>query len=476
MAEPTDESLKTLMEVTGVDVEVAKKVLKYRENNLDHAINWLLDGNDPNSGVLEAIDLNQPSTSAFENLAGPNMPILEEDNVRAPIPPKRETLILPEEDNFRFRKRRNAHQICPLRNFEREGELLEEELFSDQKYRGSRKKRVLLEDIFRPPVDICYCGSFQTARDYATELNRWLIVNVQDHTIFLSQCLNRDVWSNLNLKNVIKNSFIFWQVSADNTEGARFKTFYNVVDCPYVCIIDPRTGEQKINIKNFAMKPDQFIKEFYVFLRENGPYPYSQEVEKVNGTYDIVFKDISGKRMQFDETVIINSSSESSMASTSKLTPETSVKSNLENVPFEKLTEEEQIELAIKQSLNEAKIDNGGADSVDEEVESMSEDDEPLAKSTKYENYLGSNTDPKTKLQIRLPNDEREIVEWPSSSTIRAIKLYLKTKYPELTKGQYKILNTSTFPKRNILDLADDTRFDKCDLHPASTLYLHPDD
>lgn len=42
--------------------------------------------------------------------------------MRAPIPAKEETMILPEDDNFRFRNRRiPKHNICPLRNFEREG-------------------------------------------------------------------------------------------------------------------------------------------------------------------------------------------------------------------------------------------------------------------------------------------------------------------------------------------------------------------
>lgn len=85
-------------------------------------------------------------------------------------------------------------------------------------------------------------------------------------------------------------------------------------------------------------------------------------------------------------------------------------------------------------------------------------------------------SDPKTKLQLRLPDECREVLEWPSTSKILALKLYIKQKYPELTRDKYKILNTSTFPKRNILDLNDETTFDKCDLHPFCILYIHPDD
>lgn len=338
---------------------------------------------------------------------------LDEDEVRAPIPPKRDIMILPEEDNFRFRKRRTtAQNLCPLRNFAREGQLLEEELLnsgdnhsSSQSSGGSsRRKRVRLEDIFRPPVDLCYCGPFQSARDHATEQNRWLIVNVQDHTEFLCQCLNRDVWSNLNLKTVIKSFFTFWQVSIDNSEGARFKTFYSVGSCPYVCVIDPRTGEHKTTISSAEMKPDYFIKELYIFLKENGPFPLSTEEKTANGLYDIVFNDANGVRMKMDDDSVILASPaknfpSTSMASGSYMTSahpsgSSGVVASGDKI-FEKLTEEEQIELAIKKSLSEAArnehlIDTGSDDGDD--IETFSDDEDAISALSQqgYEKYLGS--------------------------------------------------------------------------------------
>lgn len=34
----------------------------------------------------------------------------------------------------------------------------------------------------------------------------------------------------------------------------------------------------------------------------------------------------------------------------------------------------------------------------------------------------------------------------------------------------------STFPKRNLLELEEETTFDKCDLERGGILYIHPDD
>jgi len=54
------------------------------------------------------------------------------------------------------------------------------------------------------------------ARDVAVKENKWLMVNIQNSGEFSCQTLNRDVWSNKGLKNIIKEHFVFWQVSIKN--------------------------------------------------------------------------------------------------------------------------------------------------------------------------------------------------------------------------------------------------------------------
>lgn len=77
--------------------------------------------------------------------------------------------------------------------------------------RTSRQKR--LEDLFRPPCDILFVGTFAEARDYAKSINRWLLVNVQNQQEFACQVLNRDVWPNEQIREIIKDHFVLWQVS-----------------------------------------------------------------------------------------------------------------------------------------------------------------------------------------------------------------------------------------------------------------------
>lgn len=259
--------------------------------------------------------------------------------MRAPIPPKREQMILPDEDNFRFRKRRvqPSRSVCPLRNFELEGRLQEARIqaavrrnfvsnslgdaedddVNDETFRFAaiptaptqkaatavssdiigplvqsfRTKPTAtklgqsmpsrLSDLYRPPVDISFCGSFQAARDYAKEQNRWLIVNVQDNSDFNCQVLNRDIWSNEKLREVMKRFFVFWQVAIDNSDGHRYQVFYSINVFPYVGIIDPRTGEEKFSYKNgFKRTVTEFLQELQDYLKTNTAHPSMVSFER----------------------------------------------------------------------------------------------------------------------------------------------------------------------------------------------------
>lgn len=110
------------------------------------------------------------------------------------------------------------------------------------------------------------------------------MINIQNVQDFACQCLNRDVWSNDAVRTIIREHFIFWQVSTlflslpvnlspppplmlpslftqllftcsltcsmlslqvyhDSEEGQRYIQFYKLNKFPYISILDPRTGE-----------------------------------------------------------------------------------------------------------------------------------------------------------------------------------------------------------------------------------------
>ena len=70
-----------------------------------------------------------------------------------------------------------------------------------------------LSDMFSPPLSLVYMGpgGFQGARNTAKDSKRWLLVNLQRDSDFACHALNRDVWRDELVDNLIRDGFIFWQ-------------------------------------------------------------------------------------------------------------------------------------------------------------------------------------------------------------------------------------------------------------------------
>lgn len=106
-----------------------------------------------------------------------------------------------------------------------------------------------LQDLFSPPVDILYQGSWEQTREMAKENNKWILANIQKDSEFLSYNLNRDIWCNEIVKELISSNFIFFQHDETTSEAQKYKTLYNPANLPHIAIVDPFTGEQMIEIE-----------------------------------------------------------------------------------------------------------------------------------------------------------------------------------------------------------------------------------
>ncbi|XP_033096455.1 UBX domain-containing protein 7-like [Anneissia japonica] len=258
--------MKALVEqfrsVTGASVDVGRKLLEICNGNLEMAISMQLDG------VVDT-----PGSSSVSQSSAVESP---EDNVRAPIPQKREVLVQ-DIPVFGPRPRRRGAPgsvFDRFRDFRAETRQQEEMIrgLSNNKGGESAKKRTL-EDLFRPPLDIMHKGTLATAREVGQQQGHWLLVNVQDVQEFSCQKLNRDVWSDPAVKRFINQSFVFWQVYHDSEEGQKYCQFYKVVSFPYVSILDPRTGEllaswSKLDSVAFCDLVTKFLRDYPCFDRD----------------------------------------------------------------------------------------------------------------------------------------------------------------------------------------------------------------
>ncbi|KAF4963610.1 hypothetical protein FSARC_8395 [Fusarium sarcochroum] len=206
------------------------------------------------------------------------------DDVRAPIARTTETLVAPgwggggEHDDgmeaaileeLRQRRRRNPPN--------RAGGPFSQQIWGDPDRHpaqaaenGAHARR--LEDLFRPPYDLMARMSWDEARTLGKEDKKWIMVNLQDMNDFNCQAMNRDIWKDKNVKDLIAENFIFLQYDKDFPDAEEFVTFYfpnqtheNPDNYPHVSIIDPRTGEQ---VKVWSGRPFPSAQDFHAEIAE----------------------------------------------------------------------------------------------------------------------------------------------------------------------------------------------------------------
>ncbi|KAI5923222.1 hypothetical protein F4810DRAFT_669424 [Camillea tinctor] len=133
-------------------------------------------------------------------------------------------------------------------------------------------RTAMLANLFRPPVDLMSHYSWDEARDVGKQEKKWILVNLQDLSVFHCQALNRDIWKDENIKALINEHFIFLQYDKQDHMAQDYVQFYfpnqtheNQDNYPHVSIIDPRTGEQ---VKVWSGTPFPSAAEFYSDLLE----------------------------------------------------------------------------------------------------------------------------------------------------------------------------------------------------------------
>uniref|UniRef100_J3M2I2 UBX domain-containing protein n=2 Tax=Oryza brachyantha TaxID=4533 RepID=J3M2I2_ORYBR len=186
---------------------------------------------------------------------------LEEEDVRAPLPVKRETLY---GDAPAVVHRPNS--TVAFRNFEEEAR---QSAVWDSEQNAASSSRDNLAALYRPPFALMFNGPFDKAKLEASVLDKWLLINLQSTEEFSSHMLNRDTWANEAVAQTIRSNFIFWQVYHDTSEGRKVCTYYNLVSVPAVLLIDPITG-QKMRGWNGMVHPDRLLEDLMPYL-DKGP-------------------------------------------------------------------------------------------------------------------------------------------------------------------------------------------------------------
>eukprot|EP00035_Acanthoeca_spectabilis_P002657 m.88880 g.88880 ORF g.88880 m.88880 type:complete len:523 (+) comp11683_c0_seq1:83-1651(+) len=269
-----DAKVAQLVSMLGMDETTALSLLEAMDWNLEAAVAMQLDDGGPGVGGAAA---GPADPMGFERERAQredsgkrrrveNPPELGPDGVRAPIAPKMDCL-LPSGpahlyDPFggaysgsmmgsgvamggarRLRPRRSqAITNDPFRDFQ--AEIAGAAVGYDVDDAGSApvsSAASRLSQLFAPPLDLIHQGDLEMARSDGTTLHKWILVSIQKNDVFECQKVNRDIFRDETIRNLINASFVLWQRSHDSSHGVGYIRDYRLDGFPHLAVLDPRT-------------------------------------------------------------------------------------------------------------------------------------------------------------------------------------------------------------------------------------------
>lgn len=436
------------------------------------------------------------------------------DDVRPPIPPVRQILVhnpvgYNSSDFHASSRRYNARAGASsgvydaFRDFRAEADWQEKALNDNEASPSDPSastdpsnvvnKRRTLQDLFRPPLDLIFRGSWVSAREAAQLQNKWLLVNIQNSREFKCQTLNRDVWSNQAVKDILRENFTFWQVYHDSNEGSRYIQFYEVSIYPHISIIDPRTGEkmktwpQSVDHNSFCDSITEFLTEHpspdgssdsssmkKLRVKEDKDasvasrtlYDQSEDAQleaairaslqdsASNSTRafadedsytDAIESDSDLTQSPFNAQTSNSSSSAFDYKSSIKARASTSaIASNSSNVDRQQKHEQQQ---ASNARFREIGIKEAAAmmpeNSHQPETEAASSESK-IEELEDYTKYLGVDTEKISTLVVKYPDGGRDVFKFPADTLMKALFLRLSSRGYDSKEYNY----VSTFPRR----------------------------
>lgn len=259
-----------------------------------------------------------------------------------------------------------------------------------------------LAHLFRPPFDIMHRISLDQARALGKRQLRWVLVNLQDPSEFQCQVVNRDLWSNQKVKALVREHFILLQFPQGSPSGDSYLNFYQALTFPHIAILDPLTGERvKIWENGRAPDAESWCRDVARFLAAFSLDPGSNNPIVHHNTH---------------------------------IDPDT-------------LSEEQQIALALKQSMAGLSAPSPAADqeSLPAVAEEPNESDpfdaiEPLA-------HVEPSTGAVTRIQFRFPNGKRLIHKFGNDEKVVVIIQWLKSiadlEYGLVAGGRFVVYNSA---------------------------------
>jgi len=276
----TDEAVAEFSMLTNASADEARGYLEMAGGELESAMNLFLEmggggggGGSPAIAPAPAPAVSAPTAATSRSGGGPDADLAAEfaavaaaagielpdaqmaeaeADVRAPIAAYQDQIINPDVERRRMNEAISADSAAMSRrmSFDRPTDMPGSGAGSgataerpDADMDGPRTSNAI-NQLFAPP-EYNNTKPYYEVIEQAKLDNKFVLVNIQQAEVFASHQLNRDVWSDDTIADIISGSFLFWQRDDKSTEGDQFCSYYQCGhQLPHICAIDPRTGRR----------------------------------------------------------------------------------------------------------------------------------------------------------------------------------------------------------------------------------------
>lgn len=326
-----------------------------------------------------------------------------------------------------------------------------------------------LQTMFAPPTHLMHLGGgFQGARNFARDARRWLLCNIQSDDDFACHALNRDVWGDDLVENLVREGFVLWQAvsitfcamyepylncltesfvyqTTTSADGQTYITRYKVTGYPHLAVIDPRTGSLLWRKEGWTqvnpLTAEQFVEIASDFCSRHSfdKLPTAARHAYANGELGV------------------------SAGISSPTRP-----SSGEKRPIHELTEEEQLQAAIQASMKNTNEDDSDDDNVEviKAVVGAKSDEadvnEDNNKGSVFEQEILTieigdepTSGDMARVQIKMPDGKRVARKFAADAPVKLIFAFVAQSNDEARAGRVFELKAK-FPPVDLLANADD--------------------
>lgn len=121
------------------------------------------------------------------------------------------------------------------------------------------------------PDEILSTLTWEEALEVGMKEERWILINIQDPAIAKCQVLNRDIWNDIKILDLVREKFIFLQCRKEEYRAREYIGYHFPVSklqgaYPHIAIVDPRTGEQLKLWSGYVPKAKDFLGDIRDFM------------------------------------------------------------------------------------------------------------------------------------------------------------------------------------------------------------------